>query len=657
MNALTIKIVVPSLLATAILAGCGGSDSSPTSPEPSPTETPTESVSQTPEPFTIGLLPDTQGGTDASGQAHVSIYPMREVLAHQAAAGVDMVIAVGDLTDKGSDIEFAEWRSVADTYSEQGIEFMPLMGNHETSYAYTYNWIENMKHFIPQDAVHMPDYEWINYYVIRDNVLIFALAYYNLPVAFEWIKETVETSNGIEHIVVASHDGLIGAKYGQTREQIVDGTKDDDWVYSVQPQIREFFADHDVIYVQGHEHQYQRSLVTAKTTLQTLPSSSTPTGGNYRMDTYTQIMSGNASYKGYEFRYGERELVQMIVAQKNATMSNGSEHFDVNSALLTFSGDRVDYQAYFAPHTATSNDPDQDFTADWHLMDKFSRTKNRCESVIYPNSILPDTRPVLVLQTRYLTNECYADDGSYVNLVGGQNNTFNRTDTRSRDMSFTPGITRAESMNDLLRLAYQWLYQVHENWTPNLNSPVRIIPDYANNELLIPETTIDLKEHVTLSWQVSTDTASDVLIISGTQNQTGVYQDDYGVEKDIETESGLANSQTDGSTKQAIVLPSTASKDWDISTALSDPYAVQFTGAEAFDAAAVTLGILDNGEWQPIAPVNCVMDSAWTDSYLVEPPVRDAECEDYPLTGYDSAFGNRWWVVLTRDAEIALINP
>ena len=657
MNALTIKTLIPSLLATAVLAGCGGSDSSPTSPVASPTETPAESAPPTPEPFTIGLLPDTQGGSDANGQAHVAVYPMREVLAHQVAEGVDMVIAVGDLTDNGSDIEFAEWRSVADAYAEQGIEFMPLMGNHETSYAYTYNWIENMKHFIPQDAVHMPDYEWINYYVIRDNVLVFALAYYNLPVAFEWIKETVEATNDIDHIVVASHDGLIGAKYGQTREQIVDGTKDDDWVYSVQPQIREFFADHDVIYVQGHEHQYQRSLVSAKTTLQTLPSSSTPTGGNYRMDTYTQIMSGNASYKGYEFRYGERELVQMIVAQKNATMSNGSEHFDVNSALLTFSGDRVDYQAYFAPHTATSNDPEQDFTADWHLMDKFSRTKNRCESVIYPNSILPDTRPVLVLQTRYLTNECYADDGSYVNLVGGQNNTFNRTDTRSRDMSFTPGITRAESMNDLLRLAYQWLYQVHENWTPNLNSPVRIIPDYANNELLIPETTIDLKEHVTLSWQVSTGTASDVLIISGTQNQTGVYQDDYGVEKDIETESGLANSQTDGSTKQAIVLPSTASKDWDISTALSDHYAVQFTGAEAFDAAAVTLGILDNGEWQPIAPVNCVMDSAWTDSYLVEPPVRDAECEDYPLTGYDSAFGNRWWVVLTRDAEIALINP
>jgi hypothetical protein len=43
---------------------------------------------------------------------------------------------------------------------------------------------------------------------------------------------------------------------------------------------------------------------------------STPTGGNYRVGVYTQIMSGNSSYKVYEYRYGERELVQMLVSQK-----------------------------------------------------------------------------------------------------------------------------------------------------------------------------------------------------------------------------------------------------------------------------------------------------------------------------------------------------
>ncbi|MDC8831431.1 metallophosphoesterase family protein [Alteromonas gilva] len=655
MNLKDFKILVPSLLTAAILTGCG-SDSEFAAPPPSnPPSTPPETEAPAATPFTIGLLPDTQGGSDSEGQAHVSMYPMREVLAHQAAAGVDMVIAVGDLTDNGSDIEFAEWRSIADAYAEQGIEFLPVMGNHETSYAYTYNWIENMRNFIPEDAVHMPDYEWINYYVVRDNVLIFGLAYYNLPIAYSWLKETVESMEGIDHIVVASHDGLIGAKYGQTREQIVDGTKGDDWVFSVQPQIREFFADHDVIYVQGHEHQYQRSLISAKTALTTTPSSSTPTGGNYRMDTYTQIMAGNASYKGYEFRYGERELVQMIVAQKNATMSKGSSHFDVNSSLLTFTDQRIDYASYFAPHTATSNDADQDFTAQWHLMDKFSRTKNRCESVIYPNSIPADTRPVLVLQTQYMTNDCYGDDGSYVNLVGGQNNTFNRTDTRTRDMSFTPGFTRAETMNDLIRLNYQWLYQVHESWTPNLNSPVRVIPDYDANELIIPETTIDLKEHVTLSWLPANETASDILIISGTQNQTGVYQDDYGVLKNIEADTGLSNSQPDGSAKSAITLPPTATQDWDISSAVSDTFAVQFTAPEALDSAALTLGILRDGEWQAITPDNCIIDSAWSTSYLSDTPARNQDCAGTPLVGYDSSFGNRWWVVLNADAEIALI--
>jgi hypothetical protein len=654
MNTHKNKLLLTSILVGTLLTGCNDTNSSQ---DEEIVETPEVVEETTPEysPFTIGLLPDTQGGSDSEGQSHVAMYPMREVLAHQAAAGVDLVIAVGDLTDGGSDIEFAEWVSVAEDYAEQGIEFLPVMGNHETSYAYTYNWIENMKNFIPVDAIHMPEYEWLNYYIVRENVLIFGLAYYNLPVAFDWIKETVESMENIEHIVVASHDGLIGAKYGLTLEQIVDGTKDDDWVYSVQPDIRDFFSEHDVIYVQGHEHQYQRSLISAKTSLTTVPSSSTPTGGNYRMDAYTQIMSGNASYKGYEFRYGERELVQMIVSQKNATLSNGSDHYDVNSGMLTFDNTRVDYVSYYAEHTASSNDEDQDFTAEWHLMDKFSRTTNRCESVIYPNSILDDTRAVLVLQTQYLSNECYADDGSYITLVGGQNNTFNRTDTRTRDLSYTPGISRAETMNDLYRLAYQWLYQAHESWTPNLNSPERAIPDYDADELLIPETTIDLKEHVTLSWLAATETATDVLVISGTQNQTGVYQDDYGMVKDIEADTGLDNSQTDGSAKAAVTLPATATKDWDISTAVSDSYAVQYTAPETIDATTVSLAINNDG-WEALVPDTCLVESAWTDAYIDEAPTRDDACDGYPVVGYDASFGNRWWVILDADAEIALIN-
>lgn len=625
---------------------------------PVPSETTPPPAPQAIAKFKIGLLPDTQGGSDAAGQSHVAIYPMKNVLTHQAAAGVDMVLALGDLTDGGSSEEFAEWTSVAKQYQKQGIEFLPVMGNHETSHAYTVEWIDNMKDYIPKDAVHMPGYEWVNYYVERENVLIFGLAYYNLPVAFQWIKETIEAKDdNIKHIVVASHDGLIGAKYGLTREQIVDGTKNDDWVYSVQPKIRKFFSDHDVIYVQGHEHQYQRSLITAKTTLKTLPSSSTPTGGNYRMGAYTQIMSGNASYKGYEYRYGERELVQMLVSQKNATYSegNGSDHYDVNSAILSFAGEQVDYAAYYAEHQAKNNDVGSEFTADWKLMDKFSRTTNRCETVIYPTSIIEGTRPVLVFQTEYLTNDCHADDGSYARLVAGENNTFNRTDTRTRDLGFTPGFSRAETLMDLTRLAYQWLFIAHESWTPNLNSPSRAIPDATAGELIIPETSIDLKEHVTLSWLGADKTESDILIISGTQNQTGTYQNAYGGTKDISLDPGLNASQTDGAAKSVRTLPTTATKSWDISNAVSDTYVAQFTAPDSIDKNTVNLAHKKDGTWAALVTPECIVKSAWAQSMLDNAPTRPANCDDQPLVGLDSDMGNRWWVVLNQDTQLALI--
>ena len=119
----------------SLVTGCGsnsnGSTDSLSLDSAGPTETPapaqptdpTEPTPPAPAPastFTIGLLPDTQGGTDAQGQAHVAMHPMDEVLKHQAGEGVDLVLALGDLTDNGSTIEWSEWRSVAQKYADQG---------------------------------------------------------------------------------------------------------------------------------------------------------------------------------------------------------------------------------------------------------------------------------------------------------------------------------------------------------------------------------------------------------------------------------------------------------------------------------------------------------------------------------------------------------
>ncbi|WP_348679781.1 metallophosphoesterase family protein, partial [Alcanivorax profundi] len=192
-----------ALAAALILSGCGGDSSS----NDGDTTTEKDGASSTTQTVKIGILPDTQGGGD-----NVAMHPMKAVLDKEQALGVNIVIPVGDLTDHGTTGEFEQWTSIAEGYREAGIEFLPLMGNHEDSYAYSVEWIENMKHYIPDDAVHMAGAQYLNYYVVRENVLIILLKYYNLPIAFQWIKDAVNTPrDDVEHIVIASHDGLIGA--------------------------------------------------------------------------------------------------------------------------------------------------------------------------------------------------------------------------------------------------------------------------------------------------------------------------------------------------------------------------------------------------------------------------------------------------------------
>lgn len=637
------------LFALAV-TGCNDSSSGVSHSNTADNEPPMATIS----PLKIGLLPDTQGGGD-----NVSVHPMEAVLAKLASEGVDIVIPVGDLTDQGTTREFEQWTSVAEKYRDQGIEFLPLMGNHEDSYAYTVEWIENMKHYIPEDAVHMSGAEYLDYYVVRDNVLIIALRYYHLPVAFQWIKGVVEQhSDKVDHVVIASHDGLIGAKYGETREMIVEGTKNDDRLLHQWDDIRHFFSKHDVIWVQGHEHMYQRSVIEAPVGIEAV--SWTRDDRNYRLPQYTQIISGNASYKGYEFRYGERELVQAIIQQKMNTMKNGSDTFDANASLLTFTGQRIDYASWFAEHTITSNEdgPKELESPNWTLLDRFTRTTDRCERLVYPNSIPDGTRPVMVLNPSYRTNECFAADGSVAKLLDGVNNTFNRVESRTRSMGWTQGFSRAESQNDLIRLGYQFLFQVHERWTPNLNGNNRLIPNMDDiSEVDIPETTIDLKEHLTMSWApAEKGTQSEVMIISGTQGQTGTFSSAYGAPKDIETDSGLPGSQPDGTAKAPVTLPLTATKGWDLEQAVSDTYVVQFDAPRGKNYERLNLAFKTaQGDWAPLADRQCLVEGAYSSQYLQKLPVRSESCSETPLVGYDGNHEGRWWALMNKDAEFALI--
>lgn len=601
----------------------------------------------------IGLLPDTQGGG-----YNVAIHPMKAVLDKLEARGVDIVIPVGDLTDNGSTHEFEQWVGVASEYRERGIEFLPLMGNHENSFAYTVEWIEFMKDYIPEDAVHMRGTEYVNYYVIRDNVLIVALRYYHLPVAFQWLRSVVdEHRDHVDHIVVASHDGLIGAKYGQTRENIVEGVRGSDRLMEQWDEIRHFLARHDVTWVQGHEHMYQRSVIKAPLGIE--PESWRPADGNYRLPQYTQIIAGNASYKGYEFRYGERELVQSIIQHKMNTMREGSTAYDANASILRFSDQRMDYESWFTEHTVTDNDDGAKELAnpDWQMLDRFSRTTDRCERLVYANSIPEGTRPVLVLDPYYRSNACRGPDGSRVQLLGGVNNTFNRVDSTAETLTWREGLSRANSQNDLMRLAWQYLFQFHQRWNPNLNGNNRIVPDPDNpGRVLVPATTIDMKEHVTLSWlPAEPQTASSVMVISGTQNQTGTYSSAWGDHKDIRKDSGLSGSQPDGSAKSPVTPPVTASLNWNLATAVSDLYAVAFDAPLGTDPVTVVPGVRIDSRWVPLISRDCLINAAYDPKFIDSRSGVPEHCSGMPLAGRDSENNGQWWLLLNADVEIALL--
>ncbi|WP_275936749.1 metallophosphoesterase family protein [Labilithrix luteola] len=565
---------------------------------------------------------------------------------------------VGDLTDQGSTAELKGWAALAKQYRDKGMDFLPLMGNHEDSFSYTVEWIDTMKDFIPKDAVHMSGAEYLDYFVVRENVMIIVLKYYHLPIAFPWIKNAIEANRGkVEHIVVASHDGLVGAKYGETREMIVEGTEGDNRLFDQWDDIRAFFAKHDVLWMQGHEHMYQRSVIRAPLGVDS--GSWTVESGNYRMPMYTQVMVGNASYKGYEYRYGERELVQNVIQQKMNTMSKGSTAFDVMATFLSFDNKRVDMASYFTEHTIKDNADGAKELANpsWKLFDKFSRTTNRCERIVFPDSIPASTRPVMQFDPQYWTNDCNGRDGSVARLIDGENKTFNRVESTTRTLSWTPGFSRAQSQAQLMRLAYQFMFQYHEAWTPNLNGANRLIPDPESEfDVIVPETTIDLKEHVSLSWlPASTETVSDILIVSGTQNQTGTFSSPYGAPKNIEVDPGLPGSQPDGTAKGPIALPKTATKKWDIGDAVSDAYTLEFKMPSKVSPNEATLAQKTSAGWKPLTTSTCVVNGAYEKSMLSTPPSRPAGCEGQPLVGLDTKDGNRFWAVLQSDVEVALV--
>ncbi|GAM78076.1 hypothetical protein JCM19241_804 [Vibrio ishigakensis] len=499
----------------------------------------------------------------------------------------------------------------------------------------------------------------------RENALFIQISYWELAFAFDWIKQVVaEHSDSVEHIFINSHDGLVGAKYGQTRELIVEGNKSDvrgEMLEEHWDEIRDFFYEHDIIWNQGHEHLYQRSVIKAPE-YQVEPSGSTPTGGNYRLPVYTQVISGNASYKGYDFRYGERDYVQDIIQMKMSTLNNESSfNLDVNAAQFSIEGNRIRYQAFVAPHTILDNaeGPKELANPDWVLMDQFDRTTNRCEKVVDAITIKAmmetgDARPDGHDYT-FRTIPCMDSNELYARILGGENTLFNRIQNVERVIGWDEQ-SRAEDPSALWARMHNYLYQDHEAWSPNFNAKERAINGDTDEEFKVPATSMDMKKLITLSWQAPTQSnmVSDILIVSGMTTHTGTYQDANGGELDIEIARGVRTTFDDWQ-KPSEEMPDNAIKNWDLSKQTSVPYAIEFDLPESETPETVSLAAKQEGAWAMLSSAECIVNVPYDDSYLETPPTPNEGCDDAALiVGYDRD-QHAFWTIAHSDIELAII--
>ncbi|WP_022962641.1 metallophosphoesterase family protein [Halopseudomonas pelagia] len=628
-----------SLLGGCLSSGSSSSDDAPTTPPVTPP--PVAEVTS----LKVGVLPDTQGGG-----FNTSIHPMRALLEFYREQDVDVVLVVGDLSESGTPAEYAQWRSVAEDYKND-FTLLPVQGNHDIK-GTDLDWVDNVSDLVPADAMHMPGQEYKTYALVRDNVLIINISYGHMPFTYDFVRQMIETHRAdVDHIIVSTHNTMVGSRYGYIREKAVeayDTSASDQQFLQVHEDYRQLFADNDVIYIAGHEHSYTRSLISGNF------------GGHY-----TEIVSGSASYKGYDSRFGESEQIQNVVMVK-VNDSGATGELDVNASILNFSGDRVDYASYFENHTITANEDGMKELAspDWKLVDRFSRTTERCDKIVFPSSIPAGNQLNMTHDKRYKTNACVSANGFEAKIIDGENNIFNRYETRTRTTDVEPGINTATSNTALAARYYRWLHIPHASYSPNLNNSqrVRLInAGTADEEVQIRETTIDLKKQLSLSWvDTFAGALSDSLIISGIQGQDGTYINARGVPKNLETDTGLPGSYGDGSElgKQPVVLPAErVNSNWILDDdARGDDYVLQFNLAANMNPEHITLGRWNaqSEQWAPVVTAECISQQSYDASYLTGLP-NDVDASCAAAMGLVTVGVQHVWAKLDQDGVYALI--
>lgn len=377
------------------------------------------------------------------------------------------------------------------------------------------------------------DYKDLVYYFTHKNTLFVALDPYfgdlvstkyrgTWMLIYNWLQEVFEKeAKHVDHIIVFNHEALITKHRPQmyeaeaydaylksmdkaALEAFQSGIEDkerperfDLTAYDMgqlgfvlqqqksEPQLAEklfgLFAKYQVHFLSGHDHQYMRSLIHSKQ-------------GDKSSPAFTQIITGNASWKSYENNFGTNEDFETPIFQDNFVDKETGHSGKVSFVTFEVNGRQVTHTNHYAEVSfkdeyASENKLSYDFEKNqWDFfVEKDGKTVNQ----------------PIPLEWKMGDRASYTNDA--LKRVVGPGESYFTTTTAPKEKGYMgTEFTIIDGTNLTYNSSRAYL---HDNAIENMN------------------------ELLALSWFTDDDptTLSDIILIDGNQNQDGSFKNHEGV--------------------------------------------------------------------------------------------------------------------------------
>lgn len=224
----------------------------------------------------FGVVPDTQWGPYTEENRGVAIDLIDAVVQEMIRQKVDLVIHVGDLTDRSSQEAFDMAAKHFKPLSEAGIKFYPIRGNHDSRDDESAEQFAKAFPNLPGtpgaegSSPDLPGMQGLTYAFVHKNTKFLMLDVFRTkgasgesvsykPGDFQpWIDRELKAEDH-KHAFVVSHKNLIGQNH---KDNLFTKTRVQNKYWEMQNAFFKSLQENGVrYYLSGHDHMYYRSRI------------------------------------------------------------------------------------------------------------------------------------------------------------------------------------------------------------------------------------------------------------------------------------------------------------------------------------------------------------------------------------------------------------